>query len=197
MRVGPRAALAFLAAASAAHFTVAALHPMLALLASVAWAMTAAVVSHNHMRPQRSAWLTLFAALQLCVVAAGSLSLLAWHRLPWARRPWAEFAEATAAGRAAVAAMLLYAAEVAAGSGCLQDSPPRWRATYLLEQGFAVLSKTAVVLTTGSVGAQLGLFARDAVIGLELNVLMSSALGLLYFSRPIRAADAQTRTHAD
>ena len=198
-QLGGGVILRMMAAAAIMHLAAAALHPTLTLLAGVAWAVAAAAASRGRLHPQQTAWLTLFAALQLRNAADGSFALTAWHRLPWAHRPWADLPEAAASAGSAFAAMVLCVSVVGAGSGGALNSLQQWLNAQLSGLGGTVVLVAAVVVPMINLGAQLGLSVHDGFMGLGLapNVAMNAVLGVLFVCSSSRVAEAPERTRAD
>ncbi len=195
--------ITLLVASFALHWCVAALHPTLALVLATGWAVAAATAARAHMRARQAAWVTLLAALQLCNAAAGSLALLAWHRLPWSHWQWAHGAEVDAAAQAAFAAMMLCVTQITAASFWPEDSS-LWLITALRSALRPVLQSSAVAVTAlvvavGSLAVQLGLPASTKFLGLDLapNISMGKVLVVLFMWNATKARDDPVHVHAD
>ncbi len=192
-----------LVAIFALHWGVAAVHPTLALALGTGWAVAAATAARAHLRARQAAWLTLLAALQLCNAAAGSLALLAWHRLPWSHRQWAHGTEGEAAAQAAYASMMLCVTQITAASFWADNSTP-WLIRALRSALRPVMESVAIRLvalmaTVGSLGVQLGLPASVFFMGLDKapNISISIKLVMLALWGTERMTDTSVRVHAD
>ena len=189
--------LVIMLAAPVAHLAAAALHPTLAVLCAAAWAVAAAAVhAHHHGSPQQVAWLALFAALQLCDAATGSLALLAWHRLPWKHRMAADSVDALCAASASTcAAMMCVGAILDRNQSSPQSArrPEAERRSALLLVN-ALMAVAAVALATCSVGASAGL---PITAHTGLSDLWSSALGLMFLVSPLSIKGGPERRHFD
>ena len=189
-------AVAIVIATIGAHLITAALHPTLALLSAAVWATMAAVSARTQGSQARAGWLTLFAAMQLCTAAAGSLALLAWHRLPWKHRTWADPVEAVSAAGAGFCAAIVCATEVMSRQWIAPNRSsglPAWRSVFL--PASALVSVATVALSMRSVSLCVG--SSDTAY-LPPSVLSTCALCLLYIVSP-DSIDAYRpeRTHID